>query len=256
MNTAVMQAALPDERLEAGAVLLLDRPDTGWIVRSGAIELYASLWQDGAAISGRHYLFTLKAGEFIAPTLCAIERLMLSVVASEAAALFPVPLHFLSEVAGTKERGPVLAAQLDRWIEGLGGTMAAIVGAIPTGAVAHASGEKFAVNEGEMLTGRGTVTWFASTDGAALAYPDGDTVAEVDATQAAPVPPGLWLGVGGTASAFTLDSATVIQDRTWPERLESFHHKVFALLLQHLEAREAAAVEQVQGRAERTSRAL
>jgi NHLM bacteriocin system ABC transporter ATP-binding protein len=258
--TAVAQTSpektLPDKILEAGAILLLDQPETGWLLRSGTVELYATLWRDGAAVSGRHYLFTLKAGELILPLLCAVEGLMLSAVATDDAALFPLPLHFLAEVANTKERGPIVATQLDRWLHGIGEALAPIAGAVPTGAVAHGIGEKFAVGPGDVVTTRSEIAWIASPDGAALAYPDGDAVMTLDAMQATPVPPGLWLTAQHAGTALTVASAAALQHRGWTRILEGFHRKAFAAILEHLEAREDAAIEHVQGRADRTARTL
>ncbi len=256
VQTTQPGTTLPDKTLEAGVALLLDQPETGWLLRSGAVELYATLWHDGAAISGRHYLFTLKAGELILPLLCAIDGLMISAVATEDAALFPLPARFLAEIANIKERQPIVAVQLDRWIHGIGDALAPIIGAVPTGAVAHGIGEKFAVAAGDVVTTRSEVAWIVSPDGAELAYPDGDAVMTIEAVQATPVPPGLWLTAQRAATALTVNSATALQHRGWSDILEGFHHKAFTTILHHLEAREAAAIDQVQDRADRTARTL
>src|ERR1700761_5822777 len=130
------------ETLEPGAVLPLDQRDTGWIVRSGAVELYAVLWQNGAAISGRHYLFTVKGGESIAPLLCGADGLMILAVATENTALLPTTLHFLSDGIGSRELRPTIVAQLDHWLHGVGTALAPIVGLMPSNAVAYPIGDE------------------------------------------------------------------------------------------------------------------
>jgi NHLM bacteriocin system ABC transporter ATP-binding protein len=252
----VSQTAIASETFEPGAVLPLDQADAGWVVRSGMVELYAVLWQDGAAVSARHYLFTLRPGELIPPLLCSADGLMIIAVAAETATLMRVTPHFLSDIAGSRERSLAIAAQLDRWISGIGTALAPVVGMIPIAAVAHAIGEKFAAPEGAVITTQAHVAWFASADGAALAWPDGEAIEPIDAAAMVPLPPGLWLLARRDADVFTLDTSAALQRRNWPQVLRAFHAKMLAILLQHFQAREDAATAQREARAERTARTL
>jgi NHLM bacteriocin system ABC transporter ATP-binding protein len=253
---APLQTAAAVETLEPGAVLPLDRLDASWVVRSGAVELYAVLWEDGAAISQRHYLFTLKAGESIAPVLCRTEGLMIVAVATEAATLLPMTKHFLADVAGNWERSPMAAAQLDRWLLGMGTALAPLVGTMPSDAVAHSSGEKFTVRDGAVMTTQANVVWFLGSTGTALAWHDGEAIALIDDVVTMPVPSGLWLLSTSAASVLTVDTAGALQQRDWLRALRAFHAKAQAMLLVHLRAREQVARTLVQGRAERTARTL
>jgi len=253
---APLQTAAAVETLELGAVLPLDRLDASWMVRSGAVELYAVLWEDGAAVSPRHYLFTLKAGELIAPMLCRTKGLMIVAVATEAATLLPMAKHFLAEAAGNWERSPTAAAQLDRWLLGMGTALAPLVGIMPSDAVAHASGEKFTVREGAVMTTQANVVWFVGGAGTALAWHDSGAIAPIDDVVTMPVPSGLWLLSAGDAAVLTRDTAGALQQRNWLRTLRAFHAKALAMLLAHLRAREQVARALVQGRAERTTRTL
>jgi len=253
---APLQTAAAVEALEPGAILPLDRPDAGWVVRSGAVELYAVLWQDGAAISPRHYLFTRKAGELIAPLSCRAEGLMVVAVATETATLLPVTVHFLAEVAGSRERGLIAAVQLERWLHGMGAALAPLVGLMPPAAVAHSSGEKFTACAGEVMTAQANVVWFVGSAGSAFAWHDGEAVTPGDDAATVPVPSGFWLRAAGDAAVLTLDTAGGLQQRNWLSALRGFHAKALAMLLAHLQAREHVATARVQGRAERTARTL
>jgi NHLM bacteriocin system ABC transporter ATP-binding protein len=244
------------ETLEPGAVLPLGQPDTGWIVRSGAVELYAVLWQNGAAISGRHYLFTVKAGETIAPLLCGADDLMLLAVATENAALLPTTLHFLADGVGSRELRPSVVAQLDRWLHGVSTALAPIVGLMPSNAVAYPVGDEFTAHEGNVITSQADVAWLFSAGGRAFAWHDGEAIEPAEASIIMPVPSGLWLLASAEAAVVMLDTVSALQQRNWLAALRAFHAKALALLLQHLEAREHAAAEVMQGRADRTARTL
>jgi NHLM bacteriocin system ABC transporter ATP-binding protein len=253
---APLQTAAAVETLELGAILPLDRLDASWVVHSGAVELYAVLWEDGAAISPRHYLFTLKAGELIAPVLCRTAGLMIVAVATEAATLLPMAKHFLAEVAGNWERSPMAAAQLDRWLHGMGTALAPLAGIMPSDAIAHSFGEKFTVGEGAVMTAQANVVWFVSSAGTALAWHDSEAIAPIEDVVTMPVPSGLWLLSAGAAAVLTVDTAGALQQPNWLRVLRAFHGKALAMLLVHLRAREQLARALVQGRAERTARAL
>jgi NHLM bacteriocin system ABC transporter ATP-binding protein len=253
---APLQTAAAVETLELGAILPLDRLDASWVVHSGAVELYAVLWEDGAAISPRHYLFTLKAGELIAPVLCRTAGLMIVAVATEAATLLPMAKHFLAEVAGNWERSPMAAAQLDRWLHGMGTALAPLAGIMPSDAIAHSSGEKFTVGEGAVMTAQANVVWFVGSAGTALAWHDSEAIAPIEDVVTMPVPSGLWLLSAGAAAVLTVDTAGALQQPNWLRVLRAFHGKALAMLLVHLRAREQLARALVQGRAERTARAL
>ena len=244
------------DTLEPGAVLPLDRPDQGWVVRSGAVELYGVLWQDGAAISPRHYLFTLKAGELIVPALCRTEGLMIVAVATETATLLPMTKPFLAGVAGSLERSPLAAEQLDRWLHGMGAALAPLAGIMPSGAVAHSSGEKFTAGEGAVMTAQANIVWFVGGAGAALTWHDGEAITPIDGVAAIPIPSGLWLVSTGDSAVLTLDTAGALQQGSWLRALRAFHTKALAMLLAHLRTREHVAKALVQGRAERTARTL
>jgi len=71
-----------------------------------------------------------------------------------------------------------------------------------------------------------------------------------------PVPSGLWLLSAGAAAVLTVDTAGALQQPNWLRALRAFHGKALAMLLVHLRAREQLARALVQGRAERTARAL
>jgi NHLM bacteriocin system ABC transporter ATP-binding protein len=253
---APLQTAAAVETLELGAILPLDRLDASWVVHSGAVELYAVLWEDGAAISPRHYLFTLKAGELIAPVLCRTGGLMIVAVATEAATLLPMAKHFLADVAGNWERSPMAAAQLDRWLHGMGTALAPLAGIMPSDAIAHSSGEKFTVGEGAVMTAQANVVWFVSSAGTALAWHDSEAIAPIEDVVTMPVPSGLWLLSAGAAAVLTVDTAGALQQPNWLRAWRAFHGKALAMLLVHLRAREQLARALVQGRAERTARAL
>jgi NHLM bacteriocin system ABC transporter ATP-binding protein len=252
---APLQTPAAVEALEPGAILPLDRPDAGWVVRSGTVELYAVLWNGGAAISPRHYLFTLKPGELIAPLLCRTEGLMIVALATEAVTLLPVTIQLLTDIAANRERGKMAAVQLDRWLHGIGTTLAPIVGIMPSDAVAHSSGEKFTAREGAAMTSQASVVWFGSA-GTPLAWHDFEAIAPIDGVVTMPVPSGLWLLAAGDAEILTLDTAGALQQRNWLSALRAFHAKALAMLLAHLEAHEQVATALVQGRAERTARTL
>src|SRR4051812_32486347 len=152
-------SAPTDIELDAGESHPLDDRETGFLIRSGRVEVYASLLADGEPVSGRHFLFELKAEDLIPPLMTAVDGLTLFAVATEPAAMFPVARSFILGMAGAKERAAVLAEQIDRWIAAVAGALGRILGPNPSGTIAEAAGGKFQLGGGVSVTLRSGAGW-------------------------------------------------------------------------------------------------
>jgi NHLM bacteriocin system ABC transporter ATP-binding protein len=254
MNVA-LQSSIADIELDVGGSLTLNACETGYLIRSGRVELYATLFRDGRPDSGRHFLFALGEGELIPPLAAEIEGLALLVVAVEGAVLFPVSLSFIVGMAGTKERGPVLNVQIDRWVSRLATALVRMLGPMPAGTVAQPIGEAFQLAEGDLITLQSGVGWLASSE-AEFMIAAGDPAPRFEALQATIVAPGLWISGRRGGKVVVLPTAAALQQGIWPSILTGFHRQALTIVIQHLVMRDAATLDLAQTRKERTSRTL
>lgn len=254
MNVA-LQSSTVDIKLEAGESLVLNERETGLLIRSGRVEIYATLLRDGQPDSGRYFLFALGEGELILPLTAEVEGLAVLVVAVEAVALFPLPLSLLVGMAGTKERGPVLSVQIDRWANGLAIALARVLGPMPTSTVAQRIGEAFQLSDGGSITLQSGIGWLASSE-AEFMIATGDPAPRFEALQATVLAPGLWISGRKGGKVVVLPTAVALQQGIWPSVLAGFHRQALTIIRKHLVMRDAATLELAQMRRERTSRTL
>src|ERR1700722_15749 len=193
--------------LDAGATISLDAIDQGWVVQSGQVELYATLQRDGQIVSGRRFLCAMPEGRLIPPLLAELPGINILVLATESATLLPLGLHVLSSVAADATKRPALAAQLDRWLCGLGAALAMILGPIPTEAIALPADETFPAAADAIITARAGAVWLGAASGR-LAFADGRTVSNIAGTERCVglVTPGTWLTVPAADTIVSLST--------------------------------------------------
>ena len=119
--------------VQVGAQIVLDRPDSGWTVKSGRVELFLVAVEDGRPVSRRQFLFEVKAGGNIMPLLETFDALQVVLIATEACTLEPLSFEVLNASAqhgGDKSKIP---EQIDQWITGLSSAAAGAIGVPPDG---------------------------------------------------------------------------------------------------------------------------
>src|SRR5437763_16887475 len=101
--------------VEIGAQIVLDRPDSGWTVKSGRGELFVVAVEDGRPVSRRQFLFEVKAGGSIMPLLETFGALQVVLIATEACTLEPLSFEVLTAEAQHGGNQSRIAEQIDRW---------------------------------------------------------------------------------------------------------------------------------------------
>jgi len=97
--SAVPQIKTDAVIVEVGAQLVLDRPDAGWTVKSGRVELFLIAVENGRPVSRRQFLFEVKAGGNIMPLLETFETLQVLLIATETCTLEPLSFEVLNASA-------------------------------------------------------------------------------------------------------------------------------------------------------------
>jgi NHLM bacteriocin system ABC transporter ATP-binding protein len=100
--------------------LLLDDPNTVWLVQSGSLVLFSIGVQAGEPTGKRHYLFSAKAGEILlgvslASDASLVEKRGILAVALEKTELKPLTLPELVNQIAAKE--PEAIARLEGWLQ-------------------------------------------------------------------------------------------------------------------------------------------
>ncbi len=88
------------EYLEGNKPLILDKSDTFWLVKSGTVEIFYSLIEQGELIGNRHYLFIVNEGELIFNSDLTNEGILLAIAFNQAELVKLHSTQLLSSVLG------------------------------------------------------------------------------------------------------------------------------------------------------------
>ena len=240
--------------LDIGDARALDDAELGYVVRSGAVEIYAVAFEGDEPASGRHYLFDAKAGDLLPPLLVARPGLSLLAAATEPSSLVPVPRRAFVDDATVGEGGTADAV-LDRWILALSAALGRTLDVSSIDARAEGPGITATLAEGGAITARGGVAWAASAD-ADLRDPGGHAIPPVGGRGLAPLAPGLWLTAARAGTVTTLATREALKEPDWAPALAAFHERALASIADAIDRREAGQRERARTRDERTERNL
>ncbi|MBD2104011.1 NHLP bacteriocin export ABC transporter permease/ATPase subunit [Leptolyngbya sp. FACHB-261] len=194
-------------RLRGNAPLLLDDPQTVWLLQSGAMAVFTVRFNDGVPDGARHYLFTAAPGEALfgtAPYLEAGEERSLLAVALEETELLQLSLETPEALALNLESE---AALLETWIHQLG---SALVSLTPPPSSLQAAGTHYlSLVAGQTLQAKpGTVSWVQLQQGQVrwLGMPE---ISLDAATGLVPLGTGMWLEAEDTVELATADTTAI-----------------------------------------------
>lgn len=245
---------LPQIKLEAapvpiGTQIVLDKPDAGWTVQSGRVELFLVEFHDGKPASRRHYLFEVKAGGIVMPLLIPLGTTRVVLIVSEAGVLEPLDLSAVKASARQGQLLPKIAEQIDQWVHGMSAAIAAIVGVPPDGAQAVVPGDKLDAVADAVVTARAQAVWISSPK-AELVACDGTAIAVRADSAVLPVAPGTWVTLRTPGQVTAHASAQALAWPNWPDVLRDFHELTFNALQQAIGEQQAETQKRIEARVE------
>lgn len=158
---------IPDsERIKGNQPVLLDDPQTVWVVQSGTLAVFTTLLEAGEPKGNRHYLFSVGVGEALFGVLPVAQRGLMAVPIETAELQRVAFADFAAQMIAPEGNGATsfLQAQtvalLNRWIYQLGLVMGELSSELPTNPV-WASGSHFlSLQKTQALQPQGgKVTW-------------------------------------------------------------------------------------------------
>lgn len=210
------------KQVPVGTVIVLDKPDSGWTVQSGRVELFLVEFRDGKPVSRRHYLFEVKAGGIVMPLLTALDTTRVVMIVSEAGVLEPLDLSAVKASAQQGQLLPKLAEQVDQWVHGMSAAIAAIVSVTPDGAQALVAGDKVNVAADAVVTARSQTVWISSPKVELIAC-DGTALVARDEGSTLPVAPGTWVTCRTAGEVTAFATSQMLGWPHWIDVLRVFH---------------------------------
>lgn len=142
--------------LKANEPLLLDNPETIWLIQSGSLALFTIPVQHGIPKGQRRYLFSVKAGEalFTAPLISADQQCQILAVALESTDLLQLSQdEYRNWIV---EEPHVAVAQMESWVHHLGSALSTIASPISPTPIAACG----ILDRGEVFQpAQGSIVW-------------------------------------------------------------------------------------------------
>jgi NHLM bacteriocin system ABC transporter ATP-binding protein len=204
--------------------LLLDDPETLWLVVAGWVDVFAIHFRPGQSMATRVFLFRAEAGQILFGVKGGgRQRTGLLAMGTTGSQVVALPrTEFAERAAGAAQIGQ-LVALVDGWVQGL--TAGVARGRLlPRNVTTLDSGQKVLCQEGMVSPVRGTL-WIA---GPGEHHFLGETSLAVEAS-GSPFPlavPG-WLAVQQSDLA-TLSTEAVLSEAGWWSGLQRFHEVIAA----------------------------
>jgi NHLM bacteriocin system ABC transporter ATP-binding protein len=250
------------KQVPIGTQIVLDKPNTGWTVQSGRVELFFAEFHDGKPASRRHYLFEVKAGGIVMPLLIPLGTMRVMLIVSEAGVLEPLDLSAVKASAQQSQLLPKLAEQIDQWIHGMSAAAAAIVGVPPDGARALVAGDKLDAAAEAVVTARSQVVWISSQKAELAACDDtviaarGEGAMLPGATGSAtmPVAPGTWVTLRTPGQVTAYATGQALSWPHWLDVLRDFHDLTFNAIQQAIGDQQTETKKRIEARVESSER--
>jgi len=234
--------------VEAGANQpRLLQADEIWLVRQGAVDVFAVPVQDGGAVGPRQHLARVEAGQAlfgVAPLPPDAGSIGLLAVGVAGTQLQP----FSPDGLAAPGSGLDVAALVDAWVtvlsDGLTGH------APPAGAAAATPGSEVTAAAGQSVGAGAPVVWLGVTSGAA-SYLGDESLSPLGTGGCVALTPRTWLVAREDTGAAVVDTAAVLQSgELWPA-LGAFHD----LLMERLALEAGRAADGARERLERQAQA-
>jgi NHLM bacteriocin system ABC transporter ATP-binding protein len=222
--------------LPANAPLQLDDLETGWLLASGRVQVFAAQ-HESRRPAARHPLFSVGPGGLLLAPPPGAALALVAVGLDDESAARPLPL---AELRAEDEHE---SAQLvEGWISALAGC---VTSAAPSEGVRVAVGQQSTVPAGQSAWSTTGVAWLA--DGGAL-HPYGEEPEERTTIGLLPLPPKSWVKASEDVSLTPLaGSDALVRPEIWPG-IARFHRAVLARIARELAAAAEAIEERQQQR--------
>lgn len=226
------------DELAGNNPLLLDDPETVWLVGSGRVEVFAVPLRHGEPSGARRHLFRVEAGQLLFSTQRGPDDAWgLVAVGVPQAQVFRLAQSRVRRLACDPDSAATLAQRLDEWIERLTASVAR--GQAPRRAWLLEAGDDRRVEANTMVRPADRALWIASSPGGFLFL--GRMNVSLDPADWFPVAGSAWLATLVETHIKAGATAELIGDgRLWAA-LDGFHQAILSLAA--LNAEEAAAAE-------------
>jgi NHLM bacteriocin system ABC transporter ATP-binding protein len=208
--------------------VLLSDPDSVWFVKSGRLEIFSVIVEDGQPAGSRHHFYTAIEGDALFGI--DLERygegqglLAVGIVGTR---LLRLSLSRLRAHLSSPSLAPFAAMLVDRWVMGLSTGIARTIVPRPRADVQLEAGESGELPDGRRLRARKGVVWVRQVTGASL-FIGMEEIADLPAQAPFPVTAESWLQALGPFQYATVDTATAIGDETIWAGLEAFYGALF-----------------------------
>ncbi|MGI0489139.1 NHLP bacteriocin export ABC transporter permease/ATPase subunit [Pantanalinema rosaneae CENA516] len=241
MQTLTTAAILPGDyqRVDGSQTILLDRPNTIWIIQSGSVALFAGTIAAGTIVGRRRYLFTAQAGEALFGTVSHTSdphNYQMLAIPVEETALLRVDLTTVSQCV--PEADVEIHRLLHQWIQHLGTTLTSMI--IPTTSVIGAASSRYSLNPGQALQPQtNTVIWIQVQQGC-LHWLGLETLAVDSDTGLFPLSDRMWLQAEAAVQVTTYSTSNISYLNQWLTGVSQLHCHLLAWL-DHLAQQEAVA---------------
>jgi NHLM bacteriocin system ABC transporter ATP-binding protein len=216
-------------KTEPGTQLVLDRPDFGWTIKSGKVELFLAAIENGKQTSQRHFLLEARGGDVILPILEPLQGMRVLLITPEASVLVPSRLEGFGAASAGPQGTTQFVEQIDRWINGLSMAVAAVGDIRPDDAQATTPGNSLDAQPGTAVTARQGVAWVESSD-AELVYCEGTTLPKAQGIAAIPVAPGTWVSAASAGKLTAVATGDVLKTPRFSQVLREFHKLSFGAI--------------------------
>ena len=210
-------------KIKGNEPLLLDDPQVVWLVRTGAIAIFAIAVENGSIAGNRRYLFNCEPGEVLfgtVPSLGKSDRI-LAVPIGETE-LVEIEREYFNRLVANSER------QINTWVESWLDKFQDLLSTVSTPSIQIKAGKRgrFSLNNAQTFQAeQNTVIWVKIRQGY-LRWLGKEELTITNATAAIPLDDALWLSADGAVELTTETTDTLPDANTLLAGLSQLHRLV------------------------------
>ena len=195
--------------------IVLDDPDVAWIVFSGYVEVFTVRAEAGEPVGARSHLFRATDGTALFGIRADTDGIRLLAGGAPGTQLLRVKRANLERLAANPEFGGLVAALVERWIDGVS---TGLVRGLPPREFAFVeAGVELAVPRDGVARSKGGILWIAHLEGSSrlLGRPDAPLV---NGTGRLPLAPQAWLQAHDEVRLDAVDTAgAFVRPEAWAD---------------------------------------
>jgi NHLM bacteriocin system ABC transporter ATP-binding protein len=226
--------------------ILLDDPETVWVVFSGRVDVFVVRVEDGRAVGARSHLFHATDGAALFGMDLRGRSVGILVSGAPGTQLLRVKRSGLARLAETGGFAPLVAGLIEGWVDALSAGLARDLP--PRDLHWLEAGREVGLPDRQVVRTRKAVVWVTHRQGRSL-FMGRPELPPVNGGGAMPLSPRTWLEVAGPARLYAVQTDAALRSKAAWSDLDRFHDLALASLAGDAEQRARAERQRLADRA-------